>query len=76
MDWLGLFVPAKTSPEAIAKLATAARSAVKDPVLIEALDKLGFETVDMPTADFARRIAQETAFWAPIVKASGFTAED
>ena len=76
MDWLGLFVPAKTPPEAIAKLAAAARSAVKDPAVVEALDKLGFEAVDMPTADFARRIAQETAQWAPIVKASGFTAED
>ena len=76
MDWLGLFLPARTPQATVDKLAAATQAAVKDPVIIEAFDKLGFEPLPLPGAQFAARIRTETAFWQPIVKASGFTAED
>jgi tripartite-type tricarboxylate transporter receptor subunit TctC len=76
MDWFGLFLPAKTPQAMVTKLAATTQAALKDPAITEALDKLGFEPLNLSTAEFAARIKQETAFWQPIVKASGFTAED
>ncbi len=76
MDWFGLLMHAKTSPDAINKLRAAVRTALADPATVETLDKLGFEPLDLSSAAFAQRIKQETDFWAPIVKASGFSAED
>jgi len=76
MDWFGLLMHAKTSPDAINKLRAAVRTALADPATVETLDKLGFEPLDLSSAAFSQRIKQETDFWAPIVKASGFSAED
>ena len=76
MDWFGLLMHAKTSPETVAKLRAAVRTALADPATIETLDKLGFEPLDLTPAAFSQRIKQETDYWAPIVKASGFSAED
>jgi len=44
--------------------------------MIEGLEKLSFEIVAQPQADFARIVAAEFNRWGPIVKASGFSSED
>ncbi|MGD9943674.1 MAG: Bug family tripartite tricarboxylate transporter substrate binding protein [Burkholderiaceae bacterium] len=75
VDWFGLFMPAGTPAAAGDKLRAAVRRALADPAIVEALDKLGFEPLPLESAEFAARIRRELAFWAPIVKASGFTAE-
>lgn len=72
----GLFVPAKTPQAVIDKLADAARAAVREPVVIEALAKLGFEPLSLPPADYAKRLAAEREYWGPVVKASGFSSDD
>ncbi|HQD13826.1 MAG TPA: Bug family tripartite tricarboxylate transporter substrate binding protein [Ottowia sp.] len=75
VDWFGLFLPAGT-PSAVAdKLRGEVRRALADPAVTETLDKLGFEPLTVEGAAFAARIQRELAFWAPIVKASGFTAD-
>ena len=43
---------------------------------IEILAKVGNEPVFEPSADFAARLKSDIAWWAPVVKASGFVAED
>lgn len=72
----GLFVPAKTPQAVIDKLADAARAAVREPVVVEALAKLGFEPLSLPPADYAKRLAAEREYWGPVVKASGFSSDD
>jgi tripartite-type tricarboxylate transporter receptor subunit TctC len=72
----GLFVPAKTPQAVIDKLAEVARNAVREPSVIEALAKLGFEPLSLPPADYARRLAAERDYWGPVVKASGFSSDD
>lgn len=72
----GLFVPAKTPQAVIDKLADAARAAVREPAVIEALAKLGFEPLSLPPADYAKRLAAEREYWGPVVKASGFSSDD
>ena len=75
VDWYGLFLPAKTPPDRVAKLHATTTAAVKDPSFAEALAQLGFEPYQLPQAEFAERIKQESAKWGPIVAASGFSAE-
>jgi tripartite-type tricarboxylate transporter receptor subunit TctC len=72
----GLFLPAKTPQAAVDKLADLARAAVRDPGVVEALAKLGFEPLSLPPADYAKRLAAERDYWGPVVKASGFSSDD
>ena len=72
----GVFAPARTPAAQVEKLADLARAAVRDPVVIEALAKLGFEPLSLGSADYAARLAAERDYWGPVVKASGFTSDD
>ncbi|MGQ3054493.1 MAG: Bug family tripartite tricarboxylate transporter substrate binding protein [Roseateles sp.] len=72
----GLFVPAKTPQSMVDKLADIARAAVREPTVVEALAKLGFEPLSLSPADYARRLASERDYWGPVVKASGFSSDD
>jgi len=72
----GIFAPAKVPVAQVEKLAELARAAVRDPVVIEALAKLGFEPLSLGSADYATRLAAERDYWGPVVKASGFTSDD
>lgn len=72
----GLFVPPKTPQATVDKLADLARAAVREPSVIEALAKLGFEPLTLPPADYAKRLAAERDYWGPVVKASGFSSDD
>jgi tripartite-type tricarboxylate transporter receptor subunit TctC len=72
----GLFVPAKTPQAMVDKLADVARAAVREPAVVEALAKLGFEPLSLSPADYARRLTAERDYWGPVVKASGFSSDD
>lgn len=72
----GLFLPAKASQATVDKLADIARAAVREPAVVEALAKLGFEPLSLPPADYTRRLAAEREYWGPVVKASGFSSDD
>ncbi|RTL39436.1 MAG: hypothetical protein EKK53_17285 [Burkholderiales bacterium] len=72
----GLFVPARTPQAVVDKLADVARAAVREPSVIEALGKLGFEPLGLAPADYARRLGAERDYWGPVVKASGFSSDD
>lgn len=72
----GLFVPAKTPQAAVDKLADIARAAVREPAVIDALAKLGFEPLSLGSADYTKRLAAEREYWGPVVKASGFSSDD
>ena len=76
VETYGVFLPARAAPATVARLAELARNAVRDPVVIEALAKLGFEPLSLSPADYAKRLAAERDYWGPIVKASGFSSDD
>ncbi|KQW51257.1 MULTISPECIES: Bug family tripartite tricarboxylate transporter substrate binding protein [unclassified Roseateles] len=72
----GLYLPAKTPQAMVDKLADIARAAVREPSVVEALAKLGFEPLSLSPADYAKRLAAERDYWGPVVKASGFSSDD
>lgn len=72
----GLFLPAKAPKAVVDKLADIARAAVRDPAVVEALAKLGFEPLGLGSAEYTRRLAAERDYWGPVVKASGFSSDD
>lgn len=74
--WYGLFAPAKTPPDVVAKLSKAAVDAVKSPDVAERMLTLGLQPTGTSASEMAAIQKQDSAFWAPAVKASGFTAED
>lgn len=72
----GLFLPARAPQATVDRLADIARAAVREPAVVEALAKLGFEPLSLAPADYARRLAAEREYWGPVVKASGFSSDD
>ncbi len=75
-SWLGAFVPARTPPDAVRALSNAIGEAVKSPEMIESLARIGSEPKFEPPDDFAATVRADMERWGPVVKASGFVAED
>jgi tripartite-type tricarboxylate transporter receptor subunit TctC len=75
-SWLGVFLPAKTPAEIVGALSAAMGEAVRSPQMIDNLAKVGNTTAFQSPQDFAATVKADIARWAPIVKASGFIAED
>ena len=72
--WFGLFLPAKTPPEIVAKLHGEALKALQSPKVRERLAALGIEPMAMSSADFATHVQREIASNADLVKAAGLKA--
>jgi len=75
-SWLGVFVPAKTPADIVDTLNAAIAEAAKSSHMIENLAKVGNTTAFQTPAQFAATVRADLARWAPIVKASGFVADD
>jgi len=75
-SWLGAFAPAKTPPDAVRALNAAIGEAVKSREMIDNLAKLGNEPKFEPPDQFAASVRADMERWGPVVKASGFVAED
>jgi len=74
--WLGVFVPAKTPADIVDALNAVIAEAVKSSQMIENLAKVGNTTAFQTPAQFAATMKADLARWAPVVKASGFVADD
>ena len=74
--WQAFHTTAGTPRETVDRLALAIASAIKAPEVSERLVALGLEPVGSTPDELARRVAEDTARWAPIVKASGFRADE
>ena len=75
-EWLGWFLPAKTPAATVQSLNTLVREALQAPDFIAALATYGLEPVHQSPEEFARRVKADYERWGPIVRATGFTAED
>ncbi len=75
-DWFGVVVPAETPAPVVLRLNAAIRHAISSPAMQDLMVRLG----DTPSGEnpeaFAERIRDDLAAWGPIVKASGFSAQD
>ena len=74
-EWFAFLLPAKASPEVVARLNTAMRSALAQKDVVDGLAGFGLEAMSTSPAELADLLKKDTAKWAPIVKAVGFTAE-
>jgi tripartite-type tricarboxylate transporter receptor subunit TctC len=75
-DWLGVFLPARTPDERVSALSRALETVVKSPEYADGITKFGNEPAFQTPAEFAARVKAETDQWGPVVKASGFVADD
>ncbi|MEJ8858743.1 Bug family tripartite tricarboxylate transporter substrate binding protein [Variovorax robiniae] len=75
-EWLGWFLPAKTPAATVQQLNTLVREALQDPAFVAQLATYGLEPVHQSPEEFARRVKADYERWGPIVRATGFTAED
>jgi tripartite-type tricarboxylate transporter receptor subunit TctC len=73
--WLGLFVPAKTPPEIIAKVNAEVVKLLGAPELKAKLGPQGIELITNSPAEFAQFIREDNAKWGKIVKEAGIRAD-
>ena len=74
--WLGFFAPAKTPADIVKRLANGIADATAHGDVQRSLLKMGLDAVAMTPVGFAAVVKDELERWGPIVKASGFSAED
>ena len=74
--WYGMWLPAGSSPEFASKLGAAARAALGKPEVKEKLTAIGLIPVGSSAEGLTKELAANTAFWQPIVKATGYKIEN
>jgi len=74
-SWFGLLGPAATPAAEVNRVNAAMAKVLKDPVVLERLDKQGIEPLAMSNADFAKLLANDYKRMAEVVKASGAKIE-
>jgi tripartite-type tricarboxylate transporter receptor subunit TctC len=75
-SWLGMFLPAHAAREQLNALSSALEAVAKGPDYTESLARFGNEPTFQTPAEFASRVWADIERWGPVVKASGFVAED
>ena len=73
--WFGLFLPAKTPREIVAKLHGETLNALQSPKVREKLAALGIESMEMSPGDFAAFVKKEIGSNAELVKSAGLKAQ-
>lgn len=74
--WQAFHTTAGTPRATVERLAAAIGQAVRAPEVTERLLALGLEPAGSSPDELAARIAEDTARWAPVVRASGFRADE
>jgi tripartite-type tricarboxylate transporter receptor subunit TctC len=69
--WFGVFVPAKTPRDIIAKLHAAGAKVLTEPAMQESLKKLGVEASAMTPEEMDALVVRDTAATAEVIKAAG-----
>ncbi len=75
-SWLGVFAPARTPPDVVRALNAAIGEAVRAPEMVESLARIGNDTRFESVDQFATTLKADLERWGPVVKASGFVAEE
>ena len=72
----GVFASSKTPKAVLAELEKAVTAAAKQPRLVAAIEKLEFDSDVTSSADLARHLKADFERWGPVIKATGYKAED
>jgi tripartite-type tricarboxylate transporter receptor subunit TctC len=75
-EWLGWFLPAKTPDTIVRSLSDMLRDGLQAPELVDSLGKSALQARFMTPEAFAAQVKADRDRWAPIVKATGFTAAE
>ena len=75
VQWYGLFAPAQTPREIIAKLHGAMTAVLRSPAVAEKLAADGADAVGNTPEEFARVLRAETEKWAKVARAAGIRPE-
>jgi tripartite-type tricarboxylate transporter receptor subunit TctC len=70
--WYGMWLPAGSSPEFAKKLSTAVAEVLAKPDVKEKLNAITLIPVGSTPEELTKALAADTAFWQPIVKATGY----
>jgi hypothetical protein len=73
--WWGFLGPAGMAPELVAKINADLLSALRDPAVLAAFDKLGAVPVGSSPQDFEAFMRAEAAKWGPILKQANVRIE-
>jgi tripartite-type tricarboxylate transporter receptor subunit TctC len=71
--WMGIFMPAKTPPEIVAKFHDEMKKALDAPAVKEKLATLGVEPMPVTPAQFDAQVKNEIATYSVFAKAAGMT---
>jgi tripartite-type tricarboxylate transporter receptor subunit TctC len=74
-SWQGLFAPAGTPPEVMARLHAEVARAMASEEIRDGFARQGFIVEATTPADFAAFVAAETAKWAEVVRAGRVTLD-
>jgi tripartite-type tricarboxylate transporter receptor subunit TctC len=75
-SWSGMFLPAGVPEPVVNALSAAIGRAVTSPRVIESLANAGNSAAFRSPAQFAAIVRADLLRWGPVVKASGFVADD
>ena len=73
--WYGIFAPAATPRDVVAKLSETLARAARSPDVRQRLTALGAEAVGNSPDEFSKLFREEVARWAEVVKISGARAD-
>jgi len=73
--WQGILAPARTAPDAVARLNAAVRAALADPDVRARLAAQGAQPTAGSPEDYARYLRDEVERWGRVVAESGATVE-
>jgi tripartite-type tricarboxylate transporter receptor subunit TctC len=73
--WFGMFAPAGTPPDAVARLQREVVGGLKSPEVLERFAAVGAEPVGSTPAEFVERIRSDAAKWGEVIKAGNIKAQ-
>jgi tripartite-type tricarboxylate transporter receptor subunit TctC len=74
-SWYALFVPAKTPPEIVQRMNTAAVAMLQEPAIKTRFEPLGITAVGSTSAAMAARMRADAELWGPIIKAANIKGD-
>jgi len=74
--WFGIFSPAGTPAETVAKLNGAFVQAMRSSAVRDKMRNLDLEVREMSAPEFAAVVKADYARWGPIIRASGFSGDN
>ncbi|RYX94500.1 MAG: twin-arginine translocation pathway signal protein [Comamonadaceae bacterium] len=74
-EWFAFLLPAKTPADVVNRMNAALKVALAQKDVVDGLAGFGLEAMSSTPAELTDLLKRDTAKWAPIVKAVGFTAD-